>query len=41
VQGIVVNSRDVTEKVEQEEKILQSEQRFKALVQEVMTCLQL
>lgn len=34
INGIVVNSRDITDKVEQEEKILQSEQRFKALVQE-------
>jgi PAS domain S-box-containing protein len=34
INGIVVNSRDITDKVEQEEKILHSEQRFKALVQE-------
>lgn len=34
VNGIVANSRDITVKIEQEEKILQSEQRFKALVQE-------
>jgi PAS domain S-box-containing protein len=34
INGIVVNSRDITDKVKQEEKILQSEQRFKALVQE-------
>ena len=34
VNGIVVNSRDITDKIEQEEKNLQSEQRFKALVQE-------
>lgn len=34
INGIVVNSRDITDKVTQEEKILQSEQRFKALVQE-------
>ena len=32
VNGIVANSRDITEKIEQEEKLLQSEQRFKALV---------
>ncbi len=34
VLGIVANSRDITEQIEQDEKILQSEQRFKALVQE-------
>ena len=34
VKGIVANSRDITSKIEQEEKIQQSEQRFKSLVQE-------
>ncbi|CAN5589239.1 hypothetical protein BH11BAC3_BH11BAC3_07190 [soil metagenome] len=33
VNGIVDNIRDVTDKIEQEEKIQQSEERFKALVQ--------
>ena len=34
IHGIVINSRDITEKIEQEEKLLQSEKRFKALIQE-------
>lgn len=34
INGIVINSRDITEKIEQEEKLLQSERRFKALIQE-------
>ncbi|PZX61140.1 PAS domain S-box-containing protein [Algoriphagus ratkowskyi] len=34
INGIVVNSRDITEKVEHEEKVLLSEQRFRALVQD-------
>ncbi len=34
IEGIVTNSRDVTDKVNTNEKIYKSEQRFKALVQE-------
>jgi PAS domain S-box-containing protein len=34
IKGILVNARDITDKIVQEQKIVQSEQRFKALVQE-------
>jgi len=34
VKGVVANSRDISEKVEREEMLRQSEKRFKALVQE-------
>lgn len=34
IQGIVANSRDVTEKIAADQKLSQSEKRFKALVQE-------
>ncbi|GGD72972.1 hypothetical protein GCM10011412_08260 [Maribacter cobaltidurans] len=34
INGIIINSRDITEKIEQEERLLQSEKRFKALIQE-------
>jgi len=36
VNGIVVNSRDITEKIEQENKILHSQKRFEALVENGM-----
>jgi PAS domain S-box-containing protein len=33
INGIILNARDITDKVEQEERIQQNEQRFKALVE--------
>ena len=38
VNGIVINSRDITEKIEQENKILLSQKRFEALVENSMDC---
>jgi PAS domain S-box-containing protein len=38
VNGIVANSRDITEKIEQEEKIQLSQKRFESLVENSMDC---
>ncbi len=38
INGIVINSRDITEKIEQENKILLSQKRFEALVENSMDC---
>lgn len=38
VKGIVVNSTDITEKIEQEQKIQRSQKRFESLVENSMDC---
>lgn len=38
INGFVANSRDITEKVNQEEKIRQSQKRFESLVENSMDC---
>ncbi|WP_223275985.1 PAS domain S-box protein [Algoriphagus aquimarinus] len=38
VNGIVINSRDITDKIEQEEKILLSQKRFESLVENGLDC---
>ena len=39
VEGIVANSRDVTDKIEQEQKIQLSQKRFESLVENSMDCI--
>lgn len=39
VKGIVVNSRDITDKVEQEEKIVEAKKRFEKLIENSTDCI--
>ncbi|WP_179007968.1 PAS domain S-box protein [Winogradskyella forsetii] len=39
IKGIVINSRDITEKIKQEEKIIRTEKRFETLIENSTDCI--